>query len=246
MRNSALAPMVLLLAVLALAWGGLFGLSHVTQQKETRSAAAPMPTPSTTATPRAPATDTGGRERTPVLPTGTFTDRVQGSGSGSDPARRTTPGAAASPASGAPGSSGRGDGTASGTRQGTGGDGGSSGQGTARGDSTGGNGDGTRTGDGTTRVTQHSRETGDPAPGEIYTAPADSPAGRDALAGGAEAGGTSAHGGVQGLLDRMASHDARASDARASDSGDPAGLSGKGATALILVLLLVAAGSRRH
>lgn len=214
MRNAALAPMVLLLAVLALAWGGLFGLSHVTQEKETRSASAPAPT--STATPRVSATGSDTREA-PLLPAGTATDRVPSSGGRADPWHRSTP------------SDGERDTDRSPTRQ-------SSTAGDAGADT-----DGRRTSEDTTTVPEPSRKTGEPAPGEIYTAPADSPAGRDALAAGADADGDSSHGGLQGLLDRIASH-----DARASDSGDPAGLSSKGAAALILVLLLVAAGSRRH
>lgn len=55
MKNPGLAPMVLLLAVLLLAWGGMFGLTQVTDATTPRDRATPTATASPTARDRAPA-----------------------------------------------------------------------------------------------------------------------------------------------------------------------------------------------
>ncbi|GAB49209.1 hypothetical protein [Mobilicoccus pelagius] len=210
MKNSALAPMLMLLGVLALAWGGMFGLSYVAQHRSNSNTAS-APTPTTTVTTAPPRDGVGGGagKHAPERPSGTFTDRVRGGTP--DPTRRATEG----------GHGATDEGT---TREG------------ARRDRA--EGDGRGASDSATARPKARHD--DPAPHEVYTAPPDSPAGRDALAAGSTDDGASGRGGLQGLLDRIASHDAR------SDSGDPAGLSGRGAAALILVLLLVGAGSRRH
>lgn len=251
MKNAALAPTILVLAVLALIWGGMFGLSYAAQQRETRADSSPATPHPPTAT-SSPTTGIGDSGTSGDRRGGSFLDRLRGATQPDASPRAdadrwgltptptsapTRPISAASPGSGA---------TPSGRAPTSGGTSTSGGGGTAGSRSA-----GTSTSGGT-RAERQSGATGGtggsrsgekaPAPGEIYTAPADSPAGRDAALGAdAQGSGSVGTGGLQGLLDRLASH-----DIRADGSGDPAGLTGRGAAALIIVLLLLAAGTRRR